>query len=54
MCKDLCFEVTKNGINLHINDQVIIPFSTVNEMEQFAKDILGMLPEVRDSVEDNQ
>ena len=48
MAKDVAFEVADSGptVQLWVNDLVGIHFRSTDELEQFAKDILGMLPEI--------
>ena len=54
MAKDVSFEVTEKGpafpaVKLWINDLIAIQFDSADELEQFAKDILGMIPEIIDT-----
>ena len=51
MAKDVTFEVPEKGVEvkLWVNDLVAIQFQSVAEMNQFANDILGMVPEIIDT-----
>ena len=48
MAKDVAFEVADSGptVQLWVNNLMSIQFHSATELETFAKDILGMLPEL--------
>jgi len=51
--KKLLFSIEEDGsvIYLHINDVLIIPFKDLEEWEEFAQQMLGMMTEMSGNIE---
>lgn len=51
MAKDLSFDTTPGSptVQLWVNDLVAIMFYSPNELERFAKDILELIPNIRET-----
>ena len=47
-------DIYDDGIFLHISDSTIIRFKTIDELEQFAKDLINRtIPEIKENLNGN-
>jgi methyl coenzyme M reductase subunit C-like uncharacterized protein (methanogenesis marker protein 7) len=49
--KELLFSVEDDGLYLHINNVVAIPFTDLEEWKEFAEQMLGMMAEMSEQIE---
>jgi hypothetical protein len=49
--KEMLFSVQDDGLCLHLGNGVVLEFSDVKEWEDFANNMLGMIPELTENIE---
>jgi hypothetical protein len=47
----MLFSIEEDGVYLHVNDKLIIPFKDLEEWEKFANEMLGMMPEMAENLQ---